>query len=59
MRITRETLLKVAQDTIARREREKRDLLAVYLCGSFLLEDDYSLGGAADVDLVFRARRRC
>ncbi|MBN1146045.1 MAG: hypothetical protein JXA78_02220 [Anaerolineales bacterium] len=52
MRITRETLLKIARDTIARRAREKRDLLAVYLSGS-LLEDEFMLGGATDIDLFF------
>jgi hypothetical protein len=52
MRVTREILIKVAQDTIARKGRENRDLVAVYLCGSFQGEE-YSLGGAADVDLVF------
>lgn len=52
MRITREFILKFAQDIIERRARSGRDLLAVYLCGSFLGET-YSLGGAADVDLFF------
>lgn len=52
MRITRDTLLKIARDTIDRRVREDRDLLAVYLCGS-LLEEGYLLGGTTDVDLVF------
>jgi hypothetical protein len=51
MRITREMLLKVARDTIALRARERRGLVAAYLCGS-LLEEDYLLGGTADIDLV-------
>jgi predicted nucleotidyltransferase len=52
MRITRETLLKNARDTIAQRTRTDRGIVAVYLSGS-LLEDEFLLGGAADVDLVF------
>lgn len=50
MRLTREMLLKAAQDTANKRARQDRDLLAVYLSGS-LLEEEYLLGGAADLDL--------
>ncbi|HJW89871.1 MAG TPA: hypothetical protein VJ436_04435 [Anaerolineales bacterium] len=52
MRITPETLLKIARDTVSRRTRSDRDLLSVYLHGS-LLDADPFLGGAADIDLVF------
>lgn len=52
MRINRDTLLKVARETVSQRARTDRGLIAAYLCGS-LLEDDYLLGGAADIDLVF------
>lgn len=52
MRITRETLLKVVRDTVSQRTRADRSLLSVYLCGS-LLEEDYLLGGTADIDLFF------
>jgi hypothetical protein len=52
MRINRETLLKIAQETVAQRAHANRDLVAAYLCGS-LLEEDYLLGGTADIDLVF------
>lgn len=51
MRINRETLLRIAQDTVAQRARAERDIQAVYLCGS-VLGDDYLLGGTADIDLV-------
>ncbi len=51
MRITRQTLLKIARDTVARRKRSERDLLAAYLRGS-LLGQDPILGGTADIDLV-------
>lgn len=52
MRITPETLLKIARDTVNRRTRSDRDLLAIYLDGS-LLENDPLLGGTVDIDLVF------
>ncbi|MEW5867944.1 MAG: hypothetical protein AB1894_01605 [Chloroflexota bacterium] len=51
MRITQDTLLRIAQDTVDRRARAERNLVAAYLCGS-LLGEDYLLGGAADIDLV-------
>ena len=52
MRITRATLLKLAQDTVLQRTRRERGILAIYLCGT-LQGEDFMLGGAADIDLVF------
>ncbi len=52
MRINRDTLLGIAQDTVARRVRQERGILSAYLCGS-LLGENFLLGGAADIDLVF------
>ncbi len=52
MRITHETLLKIANDAVARQARASRQLLAAYLCGS-LLGEAYLLGGTTDIDLVF------
>lgn len=52
MRVNRETLLKIARDTAAQRSRTDRDIVSVYLVGS-LLEEEYLLGGTADIDLVF------
>jgi hypothetical protein len=52
MRITREFIQKFAQEAINRRTRSDRDILAVYLCGSFL-QENFLLGGAGDVDLFF------
>ncbi|UCH59892.1 MAG: hypothetical protein JSV61_00020 [Anaerolineales bacterium] len=52
MRINRDTLLRIAQDTVKQRVRKDRSLLSAYLCGS-LLGDGYLLGGTADIDLVF------
>jgi hypothetical protein len=52
MRITREALLKLAQDTASQRARADLGILAVYLHGS-LLDDEPLLGGTADIDLFF------
>ncbi len=52
MRINRETLMRIVSETIEERSRNDRNLVSVYLCGT-LLDEDYLLGGAADVDLVF------
>ena len=50
MRITPETLHKIAQDTVASRARSDHSLLAAYLQGS-LLGDAPLLGNTADIDL--------
>lgn len=51
MRITRDTLLKIARDTAAQRVRISRRILCIYLIGSVLGEEPL-LGGAGDIDLV-------
>lgn len=53
MRITRQTLLKIAEDTVAQRVQANRTLFAAYLTGSVATEGDPVLGGTADIDLVF------
>jgi hypothetical protein len=53
MRVTRQTLLKIAEDTVAQRVKANRNLFAVYLTGSVAREADPVFGGAADIDLVF------
>ena len=52
MRLNREILLKLTEETVLDRTRTDRSLVSVYLCGS-LLEDDFLLGGTTDIDLVF------
>lgn len=52
MRITRDTLLKIARETVERYTRQDRTVMAAYLSGS-LLGDDFQIGGAADIDLFF------
>ena len=51
MRITRDTLLKIAKDTAAQRIRVTRRVLCIYLTGSCLSEEPL-LGGSGDIDLV-------
>lgn len=52
MRITRDTLLHLASDTVSQRVRVQRDIVSVYATGS-LLYDEPLLGGVTDLDLVF------
>lgn len=51
MRITRDTLLKIARDTAAQRVRTHHRLICVYLTGSLLTEEPL-LGGTGDIDLM-------
>lgn len=52
MRVTRETLIRLAKETTQARAFNDKDILAAYLIGS-LLTDDPFLGGVTDIDLVF------
>jgi hypothetical protein len=52
MRITRETLLQIAKETIQKRTPSDPGLVAAYLTGSLLTENPF-LGNATDIDLVF------
>jgi predicted nucleotidyltransferase len=52
MRVTRESLLRIAKETAQERAFNDPDIIAVYLTGS-LLNVDPMLGGTADIDLVF------
>jgi len=52
MRITRDTLLKLAQETVAQRTRSNRGIISAYAAGSLLLADPL-LGGTTDIDLFF------
>ncbi len=52
MRVTRESLLRIAKETTQERAYNDTDVIAVYLTGS-LLNVDPMLGGTADIDLVF------
>lgn len=53
MRINRRTLLKVAADSVDRRAKESRTVLAAYLHGSLIREEDPLIGECGDIDIVF------
>jgi hypothetical protein len=52
MRVTRESLLRIAKETAQERAYNDTDIIAAYLTGS-LLNVDPMLGGTADIDIVF------
>lgn len=52
MRISVETLMKLANDHVSQRAKKDPDVTAVYLYGS-LLSDDPLIGSTGDIDLVF------
>ncbi len=52
MRVTRDSLLRIAKETAQERAFNDTDIVAVYLTGS-LLNVDPMLGGTADIDIVF------
>jgi hypothetical protein len=51
MRVTRETLIRIAKETVQERTYNSKDIVAAYLTGSLLNEDPF-LGGVTDIDLV-------
>ena len=51
MRVTRESLLRIAKETAQERAYNDPDIVAAYLTGS-LLNIDPMLGGTADIDIV-------
>ena len=52
MRITKESLLRIARENVSQRIHSRPDLVAAYLTGS-LLKNDPLLGNTTDIDLVF------
>ena len=52
MRVTRETLIRLAKENARTRAFDNKDIVAAYLIGS-LLGDDPFIGGLTDIDLVF------
>ncbi len=53
MRVTRESLVRIAKQTAQERAFNDRDIIGAYVTGSLLGEADPMLGGTADIDLVF------
>lgn len=52
MRVTRDSLLRIAKETVQERAYNDPDIIAAYLTGS-LLTPNPMLGGTADIDIVF------
>lgn len=52
MRVTKDTLLRIAKETVQQRAYSDKKIIAAYLIGS-LLTDAPFLGGLTDIDLVF------
>jgi|CXWL01.1.fsa_nt_gi predicted nucleotidyltransferase len=52
MRVTRDSLIRIAKETVQERVYNDPEIIAAYLTGS-LLSAEPMLGGTADIDLVF------
>jgi hypothetical protein len=53
MRVTRESLIRIAKETAQERAYNDRDIIAAYLTGSLVSKEiDPMLGGAADIDII-------
>lgn len=53
MRVTRESLIRIAKETAQERAFNDRDIIAAYLTGSLASEEtDPILGGTADIDVI-------
>lgn len=54
MRVTRETLIRLAKENAKTRAFDNKDIVAAYLIGSLInMEQEPFLGGLTDIDLVF------
>jgi hypothetical protein len=53
MRVTRESLIRLAKESSQERCFNDRSIIAAYLTGSLVLDADPLLGGTTDIDLVF------
>ncbi len=51
MRVTRESLIRIAKETAQERAYNNKEIIAAYLIGSLLTEEPF-LGGVTDIDLV-------
>src|SRR5512134_62494 len=53
MRVTRESLIRIAKETAQERAFNDRDIIAAYLTGSLISDIDPMLGGTTDIDIIF------
>src|SRR5512140_2545038 len=52
MRVTRDSLIRLARETAQERSFNDRSIIAAYLTGSLVTDTDPMLGGTTDIDLV-------
>ena len=53
MRVTRESLIRIAKETAQQRAFNDPDIIAAYLTGALASDADPLLGGTADIDVIF------
>ena len=53
MRVTRESLIRIAKETAQQRAFNDPDIIAAYLTGALVSDTDPLLGGTADIDVIF------
>ena len=53
MRVTRESLIRIAKETAQERAFNDRGIIAAYLTGSLVSDTDPLLGGTTDIDIIF------
>ena len=54
MRVTKESLIRIAKETAQERAYNDKDIIAAYLTGSLATDElDPMLGGTADIDIIF------
>ncbi|HEY3477128.1 MAG TPA: hypothetical protein VGK56_21110, partial [Anaerolineales bacterium] len=53
MRVTRESLIRIAKETAQERAFNDRDIIAAYLTGSLVSDTEPLLGGTTDIDIIF------
>src|SRR5512141_2997142 len=53
MRVTRESLIRIAKETAQERAFNDRSIIAAYLTGSLVSDTEPLLGGTTDIDIIF------
>ncbi len=53
MRVTRESLIRIAKETAQERAFNDQDIIAAYLTGSLVSDTEPLLGGTTDIDVIF------
>ena len=53
MRVSRESLIRIAKETAQERAFNDRGIIAAYLTGALVADSEPILGGTADIDIIF------